>query len=79
MLLRPKFFGNQGINLKDFSTKENRDLMEYDTYILGKIHAQSVNSLSYLADLENMKMSDWESDVNSLTQFFIKKYDSLRR
>ena len=79
MLLRPKFFGNQGINLKDFSTKENRDLMEYDTYILGKIHAQSVNSLSYLADLENMKMSDWESDVNSLTHFFIKKYDSLRR
>ncbi|MBC7537450.1 MAG: DUF2252 family protein [Bacteriovorax sp.] len=79
MLLRPKFAGNLGITLADSNSNDNQEIILFEAYVLGRIHAGSVNTKNYLADLENMKKSDWESDVDSLVKLFINKYDLLKK
>jgi hypothetical protein len=79
MLLRPKFAGNKGIELSENSEKENEEIMLFEAYVLGRIHASSVNVKNYLTDLERMKASDWEADSDNLVQLFQKKYKLLRR
>jgi hypothetical protein len=79
MLLRPKFAGNKGVDLSENNEKDNEEIMLFEAYVLGRIHASSVNATSYLADLEQMKKSDWEADSDSLVHLFKKKYKSLRK
>ena len=79
MLLRPRFSGNVGVTLADSSDKDNLEIILYEAYILGRLHAESVNASAYLSDLNNMKKNDWENDVDGLVVLFKAKYESLKK
>jgi hypothetical protein len=78
MLLRPKFAGNIGVDLTQASTTENTNIILFEAYVLGRIHAESVQAGSYLASLRNFSVAQLESDVNALTTLFNTKFTSLK-
>jgi uncharacterized protein (DUF2252 family) len=79
MLLRPRFAGNIGVDLTLNSEQDNTAIIEFEAYVLGRIHAESVDVKSYLASLNSLSGSQIESDVVALTDFFSKKYVSLKQ
>jgi uncharacterized protein (DUF2252 family) len=79
MLLRPKFPGNLGITLADSNDKDNKDIINFEAYILGRIHANSVNVLDYSNALDSMDANKWEDDIGAMTSLFNKKYSALKK
>jgi hypothetical protein len=78
MLLRPKFSGNLGVNLAASSDKDNTDIINFEAYILGRIHANTVNVKDYSSALDNMDANKWEEDIQAMTNLFNKKYNELK-
>ena len=78
LFMRPKFAGNIGVNLEDYDKDQIKDIMRLEAYILGTIHAQSVDVSPYLKALDSMSSNDWESDVSAFTHHFDKKYSDLK-
>ena len=76
MLLRPKFFGNIGITLSEnlITTTNNSDVINYEAYLLGRIHAQTVDVSQYRKALTELKAYEWENDVNAFTKHFNQKF-----
>lgn len=79
MLLRPKFAGNLGVTLADSSDKDNTDIINFEAYILGRIHANSVNVSSYSSALESMTADKWEEDISAMTDIFNKRFSELKK
>lgn len=79
MLLRPKFSGNIGVTLADSSDKDNKEIINFEAYILGRIHANSVNVKDYAKALENMDSKNWEDDISAFTNLFNKKFNELKQ
>ncbi|MEA9357211.1 DUF2252 family protein [Bacteriovorax sp. PP10] len=79
MLLRPKFSGNMGVTLADSSDKDNKEIINFEAYILGRIHANSVNVKDYTKALDNMDSKNWEDDIGAFTNLFNKKYNELKQ
>ena len=78
MLLRPKFSGNQGITLADSSDKENEEIINFEAFILGRLHGNSINISAYTTALDKMDSKNWEDDINAFTTLFNKKYKELK-
>lgn len=78
MLLRPKFSGNLGVALADSGDQVNKDIINYEAYILGRIHARSVNVSVYVKALESMDINNWEDDIGAFTNLFNKKFSELK-
>ena len=78
MLLRPKFSGNQGIKLSDSSDKDNVEIINFEAYILGVIHSNTVNVSDYSRALDKMDSSDWEDDIKAFTILFNNKFNELK-
>lgn len=79
MLLRPRFAGNVGVNLDKQSPGENEEIIYYESYTLGQVHARSVNNLSnYIRSLSQLNMSGVQADVQSMVDLFNYKYSSLK-
>jgi hypothetical protein len=78
MLLRPKFTGNKGITLTDSSDQDNTDIISYEAFILGRIHAASAEA-SYAEVMKKLSQADLESDVTSFTRFLNKKYEQIKK
>ncbi len=80
MLVRPRFHGNIGITLNDFSAIETEDVIKYEAYILGQIHARTIKNVkSYLDQIQNVKISDLNQDATMMSAFFDKKFMSLKK
>ncbi|MBC7714051.1 MAG: DUF2252 family protein [Rhizobacter sp.] len=79
MLLRPKFYGDIGVNLaSDLSGNSETDLIIYEAYILGSIHSKTVDAKGYKQALEHLNPGDWEADVSAFTKQFNKKFDQFK-
>jgi len=78
MLLRPKFSGNLRLSLSDFSDKVNLEIINFEAYVLGGIHANSVDVGSYLNMLNSISPKDWEDDISSFVNLFNKKFSELK-
>ena len=79
MLLRPKFAGNLGVSLADSSDRENVEIINFESFILGRIHAGSVNVKEYGSALNEMNADKWEEDISAMTSFFNKKFNQLKK
>lgn len=79
MLLRPKFSGNLGVTLADSSDKDNTDIINFEAYILGRIHANSVKVKDYSNAIDSMDSKKWEDDIGAITELFNKKFSSLKK
>jgi hypothetical protein len=79
MLLRPKFAGNIGITLSDSANHDNKQIISFEAYILGRIHAGSVDVTKYSKAIDTMGADQWEADVTALSEVFSKRYDQLKK
>lgn len=78
--IRPRFAGNIGITLADQKhSSENRDIIIYEAYRLGEIHARSLSPQvsEYAKAISAMKNQDIEDDIANFSDFFNKKYSKL--
>lgn len=78
MLLRPKFSGNKGVTLADSSEKENIEIINFEAFIMGRIHANSINVEDYTKALGNMDSYKWEDDIEAFTILLNKKFNELK-
>lgn len=80
MLTRPRFWGNVGVALKDNSTSDNLEIINYEAYVLGTIHSRSVKDMeSYKKMIKALSMKDLESDVQMMTDLFNLKFDQIKK
>ncbi|MBP9681234.1 MAG: DUF2252 family protein [Bacteriovorax sp.] len=79
MLLRPKFGGNIGVSLKDSNMADNELIIEFEAYILGRLHANSANINALNNALLVMTSQMWESDISILSEHFIRKFNELKK
>jgi hypothetical protein len=79
MLLRPRFAGNIGVDLSISNEQENTKIIVFEAYVLGRIHAESVQVSSYLTSLRGISLEQIESDVVALTNLFNRKYNTLQK
>lgn len=79
MLLRPKFSGNIGVDLASNGDKDNKEIINFEAYILGRIHANTINVSSYIGALNNMSADKWEEDIQSMTEVFNKRFNDLKK
>ena len=79
MFIRPRFDGNVGMSLDKQSDKDNKDIIRYEAYVLGKIHSRSVqNAGSWSRQVQSISGSDWENDVDLMTRQFAQKFSQLK-
>jgi hypothetical protein len=77
-LIRPRFAGNVGLNLDKQSDSENKEIIRYEAYTLGRIHSHSVKNINaWIQQLTPSKNQQWENDVQIMTDYFNWKYKHL--
>ncbi|MEI7441426.1 MAG: DUF2252 family protein [bacterium] len=77
--IRPRFAGNVGVTLEKQSTSDNKEIIQYEAFSLGLIHSRSISDLNRWIDkVDSLKKSEWENDVSDMSEFFKKKYKSLK-
>ena len=79
MLLRPKFTGNIGVTLSDSTDKSNTEIINYEAYVLGCLHASTVNLKNYSNALDSISADHWEEDISSMTDHFNEKFIELKK
>jgi uncharacterized protein (DUF2252 family) len=78
MLVRPRFAGNVGFSLMKFSNLKNKEIISYESYLLGRIHARSLSDPMAMAlNIENLPSQDFENEVTAVTHHFQKKLKEL--
>jgi hypothetical protein len=84
MLIRPRFAGNQGVNLDKQSAGDNRELIQYEAYVLGVIHSRSLDSdkkislATWSKMIDTVTAQDWDREVSLMTGYFGEKYKALK-
>jgi len=79
MLLRPRFGGNITIELATRSRNKNDDIIYYEAYKLGMIHALSLATPQTWSDtLEDIDMYLLGNDLQMMTNKFNDKFDELK-
>ncbi len=78
-LLRPKFSGNLGVTLSNLNDIEIEEIINYESYILGKIHAKSVNIKEYGQAINSLILESWQEDISAMTELFNKKFSELKK
>lgn len=79
MLIRPRFAGNIGVDLTLSTEQDNISIIQFEAYVLGRIHSESIQPASYMAILQSISASQLEADVTALTNLFNKKYTSVKQ
>jgi hypothetical protein len=79
MLVRPKFFGNQSVNLKGNTEEANLNILVYEAYILGKLHSKSIHSENYLNALEQLNVLKLKNDIDRISKFINEKFIQLKK
>ncbi len=79
MLLRPKFAGNIGVDLGSMGEKGNKEIINFEAYILGRIHANTINVSNYNNALNDMSADKWEEDIQAMTDVFNKRFSDLKQ
>ncbi|MCX5784179.1 MAG: DUF2252 family protein [Elusimicrobia bacterium] len=79
MLIRPRFDGNVAMSLDKQTEQDNKDIIRYEAYVLGRIHARSLQKTDALARLlQVISGSAWEDDVTLMTRHFDLKFYQLK-
>lgn len=79
MLLRPRFYGNQGLSLGQQSDGEFQEIVSYEAYVLGVLHSRSVSDKSAWVDkVKGISEKSLEKEVTSIADHFKAKYSSLK-
>lgn len=79
MLVRPRFAGNIGVELKEKSPDRNEDIIYYEAYVLGKIHSRSVQSLEkWIQLIKDSYHKTWNDEAELMTDYFNKKFKELK-
>jgi hypothetical protein len=77
MLVRPRYSAHVGVNLDKNSRAENRELMTYEAFTLGKLHLRTISDASeWLRLLKAASRTDWENDVKAMVLFNEQKFRS---
>ena len=79
MLLRPKFAGNLGVTLADSSDHDNKEIIGFEAYTLGRLHASSVNAKDYSNAIDDMNSDKWEEDITAMSDIFTKRFNQLKK
>lgn len=78
MLVRPRYSANVGVNLDKNSPADNRDLIVYEAFTLGRLHSRTLSdSADWVRLLKAAPRADWESDTNTMVTFIERKFRSL--
>jgi uncharacterized protein (DUF2252 family) len=78
MLIRPRYAAIVGANLDKNTPADNRDLITYEAFTLGQLHARTISDATvWLAILKAAPRKDWANDVDAMTAFFNQKFRSL--
>lgn len=75
-LLRPRFHGNVDAKIKGSTASELAELIQYEAYQLGRLHAQTVGK-GWAGRLV-ASQGELVADVRALEEFFIKKFQALK-
>ena len=79
MFVRPRFSGNIGVSLKNQDADQNAEIIKYEAYTLGQIHAHSLERPKPLAHkLKEISHSSIEAEVDTMTHYFQAKFDALK-
>lgn len=79
MLLRPKFSGNRGVRLADSSDHDNLQIINFEAYLLGRLHSGIANIKDYRQALDHLSTNHWEEDISAVTAFFNQKFSELKK
>ena len=78
MMIRPRFSGNLGISLDKETASDNKEIIRYEAYTLGRIHSNSIKDVhSWIKQISSLKMKDLENEVLSMTDYFDYKFKTI--
>lgn len=79
MLSRPQYTGNIGVNLGDNSKFVNEEIIAFEAYTLGQIHARSImQSDQYQKIIKNSNTTEIETDVQAIVNLFNQVYEKVK-
>lgn len=79
MLIRPRFAGNISVDLKDQSLSENNELIYFEAFQLGAVHARSLIDIKrWFKVLKVVSLIDLNEDVSKTSRQFEKKFSELK-
>lgn len=79
MLMRPLFSGNTGLEIDEFSAETARQIVYFEAFTLGQIHARSLSDkLSWVQKNEGLPLNSLVNDVTLLTNHFVEKFKALK-
>ncbi len=79
MLMRPLFSGNTGLEIDEFSAETARQIVYFEAFTLGQIHARSLSDkLSWVQKIEGLSLNSLVNDVTLLTNHFVEKFKALK-
>lgn len=79
MLLRPQFYGDQGLELHHRSDQEFQEIVNYEAYVLGVIHGRTIaDKTEWVSKLKGLQMVALEKDIGLISNHFNAKFLSLK-
>lgn len=71
-LIRPRYWGNEDLDMASLSQKEKIEVLIYEAYVLGRIHSSSLTlSLNpWSQAVQSVNLSSWLSELESFYQHY---------
>lgn len=79
MLMRPLFSGNKGLEIAEYPEAAARQIVYFEAYTLGQIHARSLSDKQvWIKKVEGLSLNSLTNDVTLLTNHFVEKFKALK-
>ena len=77
MLVRPRFWGDEGMKLAKNTDSENEQMIYFEAYVLGQIHRRTVNNLpQYIQELSAFDPAALSEDVSAMKAQMEKRFSA---
>ncbi len=79
MLVRPRYGGDIGVSLKDQNSSDNDEIILYEAFTLGSLHAKTIQVKEKIpAFVEAMKKDSLKIETKAMADFFKQKFAKLK-
>lgn len=79
-LVRPRFAGDKAIKLEKLSSAETTEVLKYEAFVLGQLHARSFsNAVDLNTYRSKLTFTNLLSDMTRFSEHFNRKYADLRQ
>jgi hypothetical protein len=80
MLVRPQFYGNRGATLSGSANSEDEKLIDYEAYILGRLHTKNSQNISeYVKQIKNTSIQMLSEDTKNMAVVFETRFKEIKK